>query len=85
MIVDAHKKEIREFDAKRVLPAWDSIVSQQQLRLQKLQVPTMYATSESATREVCSSNNFIYYAYRKLQLQQRVLQVLISLIGPSIK
>ncbi|KAF7776122.1 hypothetical protein Agabi119p4_4515 [Agaricus bisporus var. burnettii] len=69
MIVDAHKKEIRKFDTNRALSAWDSLVSQQQLKLQKLKVPTMHITTESPARE----------------LQQRVLQVLISIIGPSIK
>jgi hypothetical protein len=62
MTVDTHQKEIRKFDAGRVLPAWDSLVSQQQLKLQKLQVPTMYVTSESSTREVCSSNQLVCHA-----------------------
>lgn len=89
MIVDAHKKEIRKFDTNRALSAWDSLVSQQQLKLQKLKVPTMHITTESPAREVCPFFNqmlfFFCHAHHQLQLQQRVLQVLISIIGPSIK
>ncbi|KAJ3566961.1 hypothetical protein NP233_g6667 [Leucocoprinus birnbaumii] len=67
-LVDAHKKELLKFDRDRALPAWDSLVSQQQVKLQRLQVPTMHMTSNSEERE----------------LQQRVIQVLTSIIGPSI-
>ncbi|KAF5363853.1 hypothetical protein D9756_000593 [Leucocoprinus leucothites] len=69
MLVDAHKKELNKFDRDRALSAWDSLVSQQQLKLQRSQVPTMHMTSDPAERE----------------LQQRVLQVLISIISPSMR
>jgi len=52
MLVDAHKKDLQKFDRDRALPAWDSLLSQQQVKLQKLQVPAMHITSESAEREV---------------------------------
>ncbi|KXN86306.1 hypothetical protein AN958_10168 [Leucoagaricus sp. SymC.cos] len=69
MLVDGHRKELNKFDKDCVLPAWDGLVSQQQLKLQQLRVPTMHVTSNSSERE----------------LQQRVLQVLTSIVGPSIK
>ncbi|KAF9451997.1 hypothetical protein P691DRAFT_756746 [Macrolepiota fuliginosa MF-IS2] len=69
MLVDAHKKELRRFDRDRALPAWDSLVSRQQAKLQRLQVPTMHITSDPSVRE----------------LQQRVIQLLTSIMGPSIK
>ena len=52
MLVDAHKKDLQKFDRDRALPAWDSLLSQQQVKLQQLQVPAMHITSESAKREV---------------------------------
>lgn len=63
MIVDAHKKEIRKFDTNRALSAWDSLVSQQQLKLQKLKVPTMHITSESPAREVCPFFNQMLFFF----------------------
>jgi hypothetical protein len=52
MLADAHKKELHKFDNERALPAWDSLMSQQQLKLQRLQVPAMHVTSDSSEREV---------------------------------
>jgi len=52
MLVDAHKKNLQKFDRDRALPAWDSLLSQQQVKLQQLEVPAMHITSESAKREV---------------------------------
>lgn len=51
-LVDAHQKELYTFDKERVLPAWDSLLSQQQVKLQRLKVPAMHVTSDSSEREV---------------------------------
>ncbi|CAA7259483.1 unnamed protein product [Cyclocybe aegerita] len=51
MMNDAFKKEIFKFDHDRVIPAWDGLVSRQQLELAQLKVPTMFVTGEARDRE----------------------------------
>ncbi|KAJ3503273.1 hypothetical protein NLJ89_g8505 [Agrocybe chaxingu] len=51
MMNDAFKKEIFKFDHNRVIPAWDGLVSRQQLELVQLKVPTMFVTGEARNRE----------------------------------
>lgn len=47
MITDAFKKELSKFDLERVIPAWDGLVSRQQLELAQLNVPTMCVVGDS--------------------------------------
>ncbi|TFK43303.1 hypothetical protein BDQ12DRAFT_172722 [Crucibulum laeve] len=51
MINATFKKEMGQFDRDRALPAWDGLVSKQQAALDRLGVPTMFVTQESAARE----------------------------------
>ncbi|KAJ7283372.1 hypothetical protein C8J57DRAFT_1432524 [Mycena rebaudengoi] len=60
MLSQAYEKELKRFDAERVLPAWDGLVTKQQTALARLQIPTMFPTTVKADRE----------------RQQRVIQVL---------
>ncbi|KAH8979295.1 hypothetical protein EDB86DRAFT_3089199 [Lactarius hatsudake] len=48
---DAFQKELRKFDAERVLPAWDGLVRGQQARLEALKVPTMFVTNDPSDIE----------------------------------
>jgi len=52
MMTDAFKKEIFKFDHERVIPAWDGLVSRQQLELAQANTPTMFVSSDSKDREV---------------------------------
>lgn len=52
MMSTAYKNELRKFDLERVLPAWDGLLSNQQTALASLGVPTMFATTAKAMREV---------------------------------
>jgi len=65
MMSDAYRKEIRKFDAERVLVAWDGLVAKQQAALENFRVPAMFVTSAKADRE----------------RQQRVVQVLEGIAG----
>ncbi|KAF9076618.1 hypothetical protein BDP27DRAFT_1414473 [Rhodocollybia butyracea] len=51
MLSDAFDKELKRFDAERVLPAWDGLILQQQEALSKMGVPTMFPTALSSDRE----------------------------------
>lgn len=53
MMSDTFRKELLKFDAERVLPAWDGLVTKQQHKLESLGVPAMYQTTIAADREVC--------------------------------
>jgi len=52
---DAFQKELRKFDAERILPAWEGLVRGQQARLEALKVPTMFVTSDPSDMEVRTS------------------------------
>jgi hypothetical protein len=52
MLSQAYEKELKRFDAERVLPAWDGLVTKQQTALARLQIPTMFPTTVKADREV---------------------------------
>ncbi|KAH9482456.1 hypothetical protein JR316_0004556 [Psilocybe cubensis] len=67
MITDAFKKEIQKFDIERVLPAWDGLISRQQLELSQMGVPTMFVTANVDDR----------------QRQQQVVGLLETLLGPK--
>ncbi|PPQ79566.1 hypothetical protein CVT25_003448 [Psilocybe cyanescens] len=67
MIADAFKKEIQKFDSERALPAWDGLVSRQQLELSQIDVPTMFVTGNVEDR----------------QRQQQVVGLLETLLGPK--
>ncbi|KAJ7087242.1 hypothetical protein B0H15DRAFT_843175 [Mycena belliarum] len=67
MLSQAYEKDLRRFDAERVLPAWDGLVTSQQAALAKLRVPTMFPTAVKNDRE----------------RQQRVIQVLEGIVGPG--
>jgi hypothetical protein len=49
---DSFRKELRKFDAQRVLPAWDGLVREQQSRLEALKVPTMFVTDDADDAKV---------------------------------
>lgn len=53
MMSSAFRKELQKFDAERVLPAWDGLVSKQQTALENLGVPTMFNTGLDTDKEVC--------------------------------
>jgi hypothetical protein len=65
MLNDAFRKELRKFDAERVLFAWDGLLQKQQSTLESLGVPTMFPSDLRADREK----------------QQRVVQVLEGIVG----
>ncbi|KAJ7179523.1 hypothetical protein C8R46DRAFT_1073987 [Mycena filopes] len=65
MLTQAYERELKRFDAERVLPAWDGLVTSQQTALAQLRVPTMYSTAVKADRE----------------RQQRVIQVLEGIVN----
>ncbi|KII96005.1 hypothetical protein PLICRDRAFT_34958 [Plicaturopsis crispa FD-325 SS-3] len=65
MMSSAFRKELQKFDAERVLPAWDGLVSKQQTALENLGVPTMFNTGLDTDKE----------------RQHRVAQVLESIAG----
>ncbi|KAJ6567284.1 hypothetical protein DFH09DRAFT_1081292 [Mycena vulgaris] len=48
---EAYEKELKRFDAERVLPAWDGLVTSQQAALAQLRVPTMFPTAVKQDRE----------------------------------
>jgi hypothetical protein len=52
MLNDAFRKELRKFDAERVLFAWDGLLQKQQSTLESLGVPTMFPSDLRADREV---------------------------------
>lgn len=52
ILAETFRRELRQFDRDRVLPAWDSLVAKQQAMLQSLEVPTMFPTATPADREV---------------------------------
>lgn len=51
LMSDALQKELRKFDAERVLPTWDKLVRGQQARLEALKVPTMFVTNDLSDME----------------------------------
>ncbi|KAJ7762815.1 hypothetical protein DFH07DRAFT_404910 [Mycena maculata] len=67
MLSQAYEKELKRFDAERVLPAWDGLVTSQQAALAQLRVPTMFPTAVKHDREK----------------QQRVMQVLEGIVGSA--
>ena len=52
MLTDAFKKEMDKFDRDRVIPAWDRLVSRQQMELAHSHVPTMFVTNQAEDRQV---------------------------------
>lgn len=79
MLSDAYKKELKKFDAERVLVAWDGLVAKQQTALENLQVPAMFKTDTSTDREVSDIIGYVSTLDDVLpseQRQQRVIQVL---------
>ncbi|KAJ7122849.1 hypothetical protein C8R44DRAFT_621810, partial [Mycena epipterygia] len=75
MLTQAYERELRRFDAERVLPAWDGLVTSQQAALAQLKVPAMFPTAVKADREAN------YIADSVPQRQQRVIQVLEGIVG----
>ncbi|KAH9918146.1 uncharacterized protein B0H18DRAFT_1086887 [Fomitopsis serialis] len=85
---DAFRQELRKFDAQRVLPAWDGLVAKQQAKLEALGVPAMFSTTSGADRQVSMMASTIAKGVlcRLIisQRQQRVIQVLVGIAGPSV-
>lgn len=46
------EKELQKFDQEQVLPAWDDLITKQQLALEKMGVPTMFVTDSASDKEV---------------------------------
>lgn len=57
MLTQAYEKELRRFDAERVLPAWDGLVTSQQAALAQLKVPAMFPTAVKADREASARSS----------------------------
>ncbi|KAI0299708.1 hypothetical protein B0F90DRAFT_1630599, partial [Multifurca ochricompacta] len=51
LMSDAFRMELRKFDAERVLPTWDRLVRDQQMRLEALRIPTMFITNDAGDTE----------------------------------
>jgi len=51
MLTEAFKKEIDKFDQDRVIPAWDGLVTRQQMELVHSHVPTMFVTNQVEDRQ----------------------------------
>lgn len=56
MLTAAFKKEIDKFDRERAMPAWDGLVSKQQMELAHSRVPTMFVSSQADDRQVRDSH-----------------------------
>lgn len=52
MLTEAFKKEIDKFDRDRVIPAWDGLLSRQQMELAHSRVPTMFVSNQGEDRQV---------------------------------
>ncbi|KAL5487653.1 hypothetical protein ACEPAI_5761 [Sanghuangporus weigelae] len=61
------ENELNKFDRERVMPAWEGLIARQQAALEKMGVPAMFVTSEKPDME----------------RQQRIVQVLEGIVGPS--
>jgi hypothetical protein len=53
MMSNAYRKEMGRFDTQRALVAWDGLVVKQQIALENMGVPSMFATDIPIDREVC--------------------------------
>lgn len=51
-MTQSFEKELESFDKNRVLPAWDGLIAQQQVTLERLGAPTMFITKEKPDRDV---------------------------------
>lgn len=51
-MAESFRAELQKFDRERVLPAWDGLVTKQQVALEALGVPAMFPTTLVADREV---------------------------------
>jgi len=81
MLNDAYKKDLKKFDMERALPAFDGLIAKQQAALARLNVPTMSASDDKDLREVSSTCLLACPTLKKkLQRQQRVMQVLTGLV-----
>ena len=82
MLTEAFKKEIDKFDRDRVIPAWDGLVSRQQMELAHSRVPTMFVSHQAEDRQVRDP----YYQARTgshktiMQRQQQVVNVLENIL-----
>ena len=91
MLTEAFKKEIDKFDRDRVIPAWDGLVSRQQMELARSRVPTMFVSNQAEDQQVrdqyricilvskhgCGSHEPI------MQRQQQVVNVLENILIPK--
>ncbi|TDL29756.1 hypothetical protein BD410DRAFT_780240 [Rickenella mellea] len=66
-MTESFHKELQKFDKERVIPAWDGLVMQQQIELERMCVPTFFATNASSD----------------LERQKRVIQLLEGITGPE--
>ena len=56
MLTEAFKKEIDKFDQDRVIPAWDGLITRQQMELAHSRVPTMFVSNQVEDRQVRNWN-----------------------------
>ena len=78
-LTDAFRAELRKFDRERALPAWDGLVTKQQIALEALGVPTMFPSTEATDREVralCEIPLMMLMGTPTAQRQQQIMQVL---------
>lgn len=81
---DALQKELKKFDAERVLPTWDKLVRGQQARLEALKVPAMFVTNDPSDMAVrtshlhvkCNLGSVLTLHGLSAQNQHRVVNVL---------
>lgn len=59
----AFKRELAKFDSERALPAWDGLLTKQQIAMESLGVPTMFSTTTKTDREV--RNRFWRLSHQK--------------------
>jgi len=78
MLSDSFQRELQEFDVKRVLPAWDGLITKQQSTLEGQGVPGMFITTAGVDREVRFSFFFfrIHHNIVDVQRQQRMIKIL---------
>jgi hypothetical protein len=82
MLTEAFKKEMDKFDQDRVIPAWDGLVSRQQMELAHSHVPTMFVSNQAEDRQVrlthCQARTGSHEPI--MQRQQQVVNVLENIL-----
>lgn len=88
-MTQSFEKELESFDKNRVLPAWDGLIAQQQVTLERLGAPTMFITKEKLDRDVSlyslnrlsDTSDIHSLTSTNFKRQQRIIQVLEGIVG----